>query len=625
MCGFAGELCLGHGAADLEAVRQRAARLRHCGPDEAGAVLSADGRCAIAVQRLAGIDPPGSHEPMTSDDGALLLGFNGEIYNFRALREELAAAGARFRTAGETEVLLHLWRRHGEGMLIKLEGMFALALYDAEAGRLLLARDRLGQKPLWYMQTTGYVRFASEAKGLDAGALPIRGESVAAYLTMGYIAQPAAAWAGVAKIPPGHFALARRTLSRPRPYWQPPTRAIQGAVAGGDVVRAVRERLGEAVRALLISDVPLGALLSGGVDSAVVVALMARLADGPVRTFTAGFEAGEYDERPAAREVARHCGTEHTEFLVRPELDGVLDEIVGAYDEPFADSSAIATRLICRAAREHVTVALTGDGGDEAFAGYDRHRAMHLAEGMKPSGYFLTRLLAGIVRPFAPRRERSRLRRLVRFADTLLHPPPMQYFMLRRLFSPADLAELLSEDFAAGLDLEAPQRWFCELYEQGDFDEEVAYAQRHDVMTYLPDDLLVKADIASMSASLKLRSPFLDHRVIELGLSVPAGAKVSGRRGKRILQRAFGELLPGAVFHRRKRGFGVPLAAWLRGPLRAAMQETLLDRSFLDRRIVRRRAIHGLINDHLSGRDDHAHRLWALMVLARWLSRRAGE
>ena len=621
MCGFAGELRLGSGRADLEAVRARAARLRHRGPDQAGAAISPDGRCAIAVQRLAVLDPPRSAQPMTSADGALLLGFNGEIYNFRALREELATAGAQLRTAGDTEVLLHLWRRHGEAMLGKIEGMFAFALYDATAGRLLLARDRLGQKPLWYMQQDGYLRFASEAKALDSASNGPAEDSVIVYCTIGYIPCPASIWADVSKLPPGHKLLVGEAEAQPEAYWTPTTTEAQAGRAPQDQARAVRDRLGEAVRARLVADVPLGVLLSGGVDSAIVTALAAEASEAPLRTFTAGFEDTAYDERAMARQVAAHCGTDHLELLVQPRVEGALDEIVTAYDEPFADSSAIPTRRICEAARQHVTVALTGDGGDEAFAGYDRHRAIHLADTMRPPRYFLTRLLAGIVRPLAPRRERSRARRLVRFADTLLYPPPEQYFMMRRLFSPSELADLFTEEFAEGLDLQAPRHWFCELYERGDFADEVAYAQRHDLMTYLPDDLLVKADIASMAASLELRSPFLDHRVVELGLSLPAVAKVNAGGGKRILARAFGDLLPPEVFRRRKRGFGVPLAAWLRGPLRETMQETLLDRGFLGRRIVRRRAVEGLMNDHLSGRDDHAHRLWALMVLARWLAR----
>jgi asparagine synthase (glutamine-hydrolysing) len=291
------------------------------------------------------------------------------------------------------------------------------------------------------------------------------------------------------------------------------------------------------------------------------------------------------------------------------------------YDEPLADSSALPTYLICRAAREHVKVALAGDGGDEVFAGYDRYRAMRLGETMRPGRYLAVRLAAGLVRPVAPAAERSRLRRLVRFADGLLLPPPQQYLRYRAIFQPEDLPRLLTDDFAASVDLDGPRRWFCDLYESADAEDEVAYAQRHDLLTYLPDDLLVKTDIASMAASLELRAPLLDRRVVELGTALPVHLRVDGRQGKVALRRAFADLLPAEVFRRPKRGFGVPLAGWLRLELRQQVQQTLLDSSFLSRGIFRPAAVHGLINDHLTGRDDHSHRLWALLVLARWLAR----
>ena len=371
----------------------------------------------------------------------------------------------------------------------------------------------------------------------------------------------------------------------------------------------------------MLSDVPLGALLSGGVDSAIVVALMSAVAGraGGVKTFTAGFEDARYDERSAARSVAEHCGTDHTELLIHPQPKGMLDWVVSQYDEPFANSSALPTRLICAAARQHVTVALTGDGGDEAFGGYDRYRAMYLSQTMSPLEYLAVKTVAGISRPFASLDERSRLRRLVRFSEALSCPPAVQYFRYRRLFGPNDLLRLLSEDFLADIDVNAPAEWFCELYGDGEFDDEAVNAQRCDLLTYLPDDLLVKADIASMSVSLELRAPMLDHRVVELGLRLPLEMKLNRRQGKLILREAFGELLPPEVFERPKRGFGVPLGRWLREELREEMVETLTDPALKAMGIFREEALVGLMNDHLSRRADHRHRLWALMVLGRWL------
>jgi asparagine synthase (glutamine-hydrolysing) len=625
VCGFAGEYVFSGGGADAAAASAMAEVLGHRGPDEAGRYVSPDGRLAVAVRRLAVIDPPGSQQPMSSADGRCAVAFNGEIYNYRELRRALACEGAVFRTAGDTEVLLHLYRRDGADMLARLRGMFALALYERDAG-LLLARDRLGQKPLWYALLPGRLLFASEAKALLAHPAVDKSvdyDSIVLYMSMGYIAAPRTVWAGVRKLPPGCFLRVGAEPCEPRRYWAPPAVGAPGSPA--EQHRRVRELLSQAVAARMVSDVPLGALLSGGVDSSIVVALMSQAAGaaGGVRTFCAGFADGEYDERPAARRVAEHCGTQHTELLVRPQPAEAVDDVVRMYDEPFADSSALPTYLICRAARGQVTVALCGDGGDEVFGGYDRYRAMHLADVMGPGRYMLTRAAGGLARLVAPHDERSGLRRLVRFADALPHPPSVQYFMYRRVFGPAELAHLFCEEFAEGVDLEAPARWFCELYERPDVDEEICRAQRHDLETYLPDDLLVKADIASMAASLELRAPMLDHDVVALGLGLPVEAKLaarSARGGKKILREAFGDLLPAETLGRRKQGFGVPLGRWLREDLAASLKETLLDGWFLGLGFFRPVAVRGLINDHLCGKADHRHRLWALLVLARWLS-----
>jgi asparagine synthase (glutamine-hydrolysing) len=624
MCGFAGEFVFGGGQADVALARRMAERLRHRGPDEEGAYRSDDARFAVALRRLAVIDPPTSHQPITTPDGRLAVAFNGEIYNFAELRAELSAEGVSFATAGDTEVLLHLYRREGEAMLQRLVGMFAFVLYDREGGRLLLARDRLGQKPLWYAVLPGRVVFASEAKGLlghpsvsrqaDSGAITY-------YCTMGYIPAPLAAWPGVRKLPPATVMTAAEGPTEPRRYWSPPTVDLPQGRA--DLPERVRHSLERAVAQRMVADVPLGALLSGGVDSSIVVALMARAAGaaGGVRTFTAGFDESAFDERPAAAQVARHCGTDHTELLVRPAPAAMLDELVAMYDEPFGDSSALPTWLICREARRHVTVALAGDGGDEVFGGYDRYRAMHLAETMGWAKYLGVRVAAFVGSLVAPHDERSRLRRLVRFAEGLEHPFAVQYFMYRRLFGPRELPRLLTDDFLAEVDAAAPADWFCGLYEDCEAATELERAQRHDLATYLPDDLLVKADIASMAASLELRAPMLDHRVVALGLSLPAAAKVGGGRGKVILREAFADMLPAEVWRRPKRGFAVPLDRWLREDLLDVLKETLLGRSLRERGVFREEALAGLINDQVSGRGDHRHRLWALLVLARWLER----
>lgn len=624
MCGFAGEFLLTAGAADVALADQMARRLAHRGPDQTAHFISADRKLAIGFRRLAVIDPAGSAQPMSQPDASLTVAFNGEIYNFRQLREQLAAQGAVFRTAGDTEVLLHLYQRDGADMLEKLRGMFAFVLYDARAGRLLLARDRLGQKPLWYAVTDDRIIFASEAKALlvhPAVDATVDNIALTHYLTMGYVPAPRTAFTGMQKLLPASvLTIGPDSTQTSHCYWHPAPADLPADPADQAVI--VRETVRSAVAARMVSDVPIGALLSGGIDSAIVVAAMCAEAGGGggVRTFTAGFANSAYDERHAARRVADHCGTAHTELVVEASPAGALDELVTMYDEPFADSSALPTWLICQAARQHVTVALTGDGGDEVFAGYDRYRALHLAS-MGSLAYLATTIAAGVLRPFAPHNERSRLRRFIRFADVASHPPAVQYFAYRKLFGPNDLQRLLTPEFLEQVDAEEPARWFCELYERPDVDDEPLRGQYHDLATYLPDDLLVKTDIASMAASLELRAPMLDHDLVAVGLGLPLAGRLGVRGGKKILREAFADMLPPEVLARPKRGFAVPLDEWLKGSLLGTLGETLLDEGLLGRGIFQRDALAGLINDHLSGRGDHRHRLWALLILARWLAR----
>jgi asparagine synthase (glutamine-hydrolysing) len=622
MCGFAGEFAFAPARAEIGRAEKMASLLAHRGPDEAGSFLSADGACAMGFRRLAVIDPPGSHQPMTSADGQVTVSLNGEIYNFRDLRRELADDGVRFRSAGDTEVLLELYRRDEANFVSRLEGMFAFAIYDARRQALTLGRDRLGQKPLWYARLRDRVVFASEAKALLAHELispSVNMSALAYYLSLAYIPAPMSAWQGVRKLCPSHLLCIAPGSWRQLRYWRPAPRATLRD--GAEAIERVRYEVTAAVRRATVSDVPVGVLLSGGLDSAVVAAAMASAAGGAggIRTFTAGFEGKAYDERAAARRVAARLGTEHTDVLVSPRAHGAVEEMLSIYDEPFADSSALPTWLVCREARRHVTVALTGDGGDEVFAGYDRYRGMHLASTMGPAGAAAMLAASWLARPFARGGDRTAPARLRRFAETLHLPPAAQYLKLRALFAPDDLNYLLSPDLADDVRPAAPGRWFCELYESGEWDDECLRSQAHDMQTYLPDDLLVKTDRASMASSLELRAPLLDSAVVDLGLSLPLALRLSGRRGKMALRRAFADVLPRGTLTGPKRGFGVPLAKWLRTELRSTLLETLTDPALGRIGVFREEAIAGLVNDHLGGRDDHSHRLWALLVLARWL------
>ena len=624
MCGFAGQFVY-CGQGDLHLAQGMAATLTHRGPDEKGSFLSLDNRCAIGFRRLAVIDPPCSHQPMSETTGKITIAFNGEIYNFRKLREQLTSDGWQFRTSGDTEVVLAMYCKYGPEMFDKLDGMFAIAVYDEVAGRLVLGRDRLGQKPIWYATLADKILFASEAKAILADPSVqshMSKDAVTDYLTFGYVTAPKSIWAGINKLEPGSVAVIESAEFQSKRYWSPSVVDIPDGRA--EQLELVRTKVAEAVEARMVSDVPLGALLSGGLDSAIVVALMARAAGstGGVRTFTAGFADPQYDERAMASLVAKHYRTEHTELEIQLNPITAVDEVLKMYDEPFADSSAIATHLICKAAGESVTVALAGDGGDEVFGGYDRYRALLLSQTMGNAAYLTTKLAALVARPFARGTERNRLKRLIRFADALPYPFSHQYFKYRNLFGPADLTRLFTDDFAEQVDCNGPAENFTELYEAGDFESEVPRAQMHDLLTYLPDDLLVKADIASMAASLELRSPFLDHDLVNLGLSLPVDMKVSRRQGKLILREAFADILPPEVLSAPKRGFGLPLARWLREDLQPMLKDVLLGPELQREGIFRIESLAGLINDHVRGKYDHSHRLWALLVLGRWLINR---
>jgi asparagine synthase (glutamine-hydrolysing) len=580
----------------------------HRGPDH-GAV-ERYGRCALGYRRLRVLDLETGDQPVANEAGDVVAVFNGELYNFRELRSELAARGHDVRGTGDTPVIPHLYEEHGPDFVARLSGMFAIALWDARRERLVLARDRLGKKPLlWTRLDDGTIAFASELKALLR--LPgLRRDvdlaAVDAYLALQYVPGPATALRGVEKVPPGSVLVAENGRAQTTRYWEPrPPDA--GAGSDEEWLALVRETVAAAVRKRLVADVPLGALLSGGIDSSVVVALMAGASSEPVRTFTVGFGDPRYDERPYARAVAQRYGTQHEEILLEPDVADVLPRLAHAFDEPLGDEAALPTFLICEAARRHVTVALVGDGGDESFAGYERYAAVGLADRVPAvlagPGARLLRLL-----PAARREPRSTPYRAARFLAAAATPAAERYGRLVEVFPRELRARLWTRDGAreVGELLGAPAA------------ASVAGLQRLDLETYLPGDLLPKSDVASMAHSLELRSPLLDHEVVELGLALPDSLKLRGREGKQALRRAFAAELPPEVSQRGKTGFGVPIARWLREDLRELAHDVLLDERARSRGYFHSEVVESLLADHASGRADHAHRLWCLLMLELW-------
>jgi len=592
MCGICG--LLGRDAPDPRRVEAMNEAIVHRGPDH-GAV-GAYGRCVLGYRRLAVIDLATGDQPIENERGDVAAVFNGEIYNFGALRRELEARGHVIRGTGDSPLVPHAYEEWGLDFVARLEGMFAIALWDRDAERLVLARDRLGKKPLVYSRLPdGTVAFASETKSLlrlpelprevDLGQLD-------AFLALQYV--PRSGLRSVEKVPPASYAVIERGSVRVERYWRP-----LPAAGEGDWVERVRSEVTAAVRRRLVADVPLGALLSGGLDSSIVVAAMAESSTEPVRTFTIGFPDRRYDERPYARAVAERFGTTHEELEVDPEPE-LLERVSEAFDEPFGDEAALPTLLVCEATRRHVTVALVGDGGDEAFGGYERYRAHELAGRVPRLAAAAGRSALGAV-PAARREPRSTLYRARRFLDAAAQPQAERYARLVEVF-PLELRRELWTD-------EALAHTTASMLPH---DPDLRLV---DIESYLPGDLLPKADIASMAVSLELRAPFLDHNVVELGLALPPELA----RGKEALRRAFAADLPEETTARGKTGFGVPLDSWFRGELRPLAEELLLGGR--DRGLFRRDTLERLLHEHADRRADHGHRLWCLCALELWQRR----
>ena len=586
--------------------------LVHRGPD-AGAVTEL-GRCVLGHRRLKVLDLETGDQPATNETGDVVAVFNGELYEFAELRDSLTARGHRIPGTGDTAVIPHLYEEHGLDFAEHLGGMFALALWDRPRERLVLVRDRVGKKPLhWVELGDGSIAFASELRALFA--LPgvereLSPHALDAYLALQYVPGEETGIGGIRRLLPGHVLVCEAGTVQTRRYWQ--LEREPRDLSEDEWLELVRDAVTKAVRRRLVSDVPLGALLSGGLDSTVVVGLMAQESSEPVRTFTIGTADARYDERASARIAADNFGTVHEELLVQPDPVELVTRLTTLLDEPLGDEAILPTFLISEAARRHVTVALSGDGGDESFAGYERYAAMRLASSLgkvplAPSA------VARVIRALPSGRTvpRSTPYRVARLLETAALPASARYGSLVEVFPAGMRSALYEPELRAALGPPAPA---SALLGRPRVDG-TSGLQILDAETYLPDDLLVKADRASMAASLELRSPLLDADVLELGVSLPDSLRFDGRRGKEALRRAFGHLLPPELAARPKTGFGIPLGDWFRGPLRELSGDVLLGAS---RGQLRTRAVEGLLDEHVHGRRDHGHRLWCLLVLELW-------
>jgi asparagine synthase (glutamine-hydrolysing) len=587
--------------------------IRHRGPDDEGFFVG-DG-VGLGMRRLSIIDLSGGHQPIRNEDGTIWVVFNGEIYNYRELRAELIAHGHAFYTETDTETIVHAYEEWGEDGFARLRGMFGIALWDRRKRALLLVRDRLGIKPLHYREQDGGVLFGSEIKSiLASGAVDpaLDPVSLAHYLSFLYTPPDSSIFAGVRKLPPGHVLRWSDGRTSVRCYWQlPATESFTGTI--DEATDQLAEILSDAVRSHLVSDVPIGALLSGGVDSSLVVGLMAKATPRAIKTFSIGFDEPAFDELDAARRVAQHFGTDHHELVVRPNAVEIVDRLVDHFDEPFGDSSAIPTWYVSQIARRHVTVVLSGDGGDELFGGYDRYLPHPRVASFDATAGGLGRRAAGIVWPFLPHGVKGKnfLRHVAqdargRYLESLSF---FRFDEMPALLSPDLLHalrdQLRSEEGAHRFDRFAALPWPSQM-------------MRFDLETYLPEDILTKVDRMSMAHSIESRVPLLDHEVVTFAASLPSHMKLHEGERKRVLKRVAATVLPGDVLMRRKQGFAVPLDTWFRSSLRDFVVDTLQSPLTRQRGYFQLRFIDRVLGEHLSGRRDHSLRLWQLVMFELW-------
>jgi asparagine synthase (glutamine-hydrolysing) len=619
MCGIAGFV-----ERQNEAARGRAAEvldrmcrvISHRGPDDQGTRVQ--GPVALGMRRLSIIDLAGGNQPISGCDPSVMVVFNGEIYNYREVQKELEGRGHRFHTHSDTEAIVHAYEEYGAGCVEHLRGMFAFALWDERRRELFIARDRAGKKPLYYTLTqTGTLVFGSELKSLlehPEVERELDPEALDAYLTFGYVPDPLSIFRGIRKLPPGHHLTYKDGQVQVTEYWDFPFEPEPAPRSEEDYLEELRALLDEAVRVRLVADVPLGAFLSGGVDSSAVVGFMARHTGRPVKTFSIGFHEDSYSELKYARIAAKHFGTDHHEFIVTPDICHIVDELAWHFDEPFADSSAIPTYMVSKLAREHVKVVLSGDGGDELFAGYTRYGIDRQRSAFAHLPSFLRR---GVMRPLSRSLPHGAWGR--NFLYNVALDPIARYVDSISVFSELNKPSLYTEDFRRrlqGLELAgARYRSLAAKVSTGKALDRVLYL---DSKTYLPGDILTKVDRMSMAVSLEARVPLLDHHLIEFVARMPDTMKMRGLQTKYLFRRAVRDMVPAEILERPKQGFGVPLQQWINDQLRGRIHETLREQRTRERGLIEDVYVRRLLDEHERNRRDHSGQLWALFMLEQW-------
>jgi asparagine synthase (glutamine-hydrolysing) len=644
MCGICGEINFLDQGVNPETIKRMCRVLVHRGPDDGGIVLmnghefvevkhplesNVYGKpfeIALGHRRLSIIDlSTAAHQPMRNENGTIWIVYNGEIYNFQNLRKTLEQNGHFFKSNSDTEVILHAYEEWDVECLNAFRGMFAFAIWDCNRKRLFLARDRLGKKPLVYFNKNSHFAFASEIKALlqiPEVERRVNHPALNHYLTYQYVPSPHTIFEGIKKIPPAHYLLYdRRGNLKIERYWRLNFNSSHNAdIDVQEQKDRIRTELEESVKLRLISDVPLGAFLSGGMDSSLIVGIMAKLSAKPVKTFSIGFDEKKFDELSYARLVSNYFATEHHELVVKPNAIEILPKLVWHYNEPFADSSAIPTYYVAKMTRDYVKVVLTGDAGDENFAGYPRYlRSKWVASFTKVPEKLRKNLIPSLFRHISALHCREKtLNRLSDFIESLSTDQAMNYAEQIKIFNAKEKEDIYTEDFCEKVGRLNCLDFVLKKFEESETEDLLEQLLYADINSYLPEDLLVKMDIATMANSLEARVPFLDHKFMELVAGISPRLKLKGNVTKYILKETFKEFLPEAIFKRRKMGFGVPVSRWFRNELKDYIYEILLDPRTLNRGYFKKEGIERLLNDHIAARYDHSSKIWALLFLEMW-------